>query len=88
MRGHRLTAKFNEVIIKATASSQGEPGNHLNISIMKKVIYTQTLKNHLNLIKKTSNELAKEEPYKTVEQLLAEIEFVKNLLEESKQFIN
>lgn len=55
---------------------------------MKKVIYTQALKNHLDLIKKTSIELAKEEPYKSTEQLLAEIQFVKNLLEESKQFIS
>jgi hypothetical protein len=55
---------------------------------MKKVIYTQALKNQLDLIKRTSHELAQEESYKSVEQLLAEIEFIKTLLEETKRFIN
>lgn len=55
---------------------------------MKKVNYTEALKKQLELVRSFSQELAKEAPNKSVEQFLAEIEFVKNLVEETKQFID
>jgi hypothetical protein len=55
---------------------------------MKNVTYTELLKNQLDLIRKTTAELSKEDPAKSVEQFLAEIIFVKTLLEETEEFIH
>lgn len=54
----------------------------------EKVVYTEELKEQLHLIKRTTTELIKEVPEKSVEQFLAEIEFVKGQLEELKQSVN
>lgn len=54
----------------------------------EKVIYTEELKEQLHLIKRTTTELIKEVPEKSVEQFLAEIEFVKGQLDELKQCVN
>jgi hypothetical protein len=54
---------------------------------METITYTRALKAQLDLIKKVSEELAKEEPEKSIEQFVAEIEFVKSLLDETKGFV-
>ena len=54
---------------------------------MKNITYTPTLKEHLEFITKASNELAKEEQNKSVEQFLAEVEFIENLLKELKLLV-
>lgn len=50
-----------------------------------KIIYTEELKNQLDLVKRTTTELVKEVPEKSVEQFLTEITFVKGQLEELMQ---
>ena len=55
------------------------------MSSMQKVSYTEELKEQLENIRACANEMAKEDPDKSVQQLLAEIEFVKGLLEEVKE---
>jgi hypothetical protein len=55
---------------------------------MEKAIYTEALKEQLENIKKASHELAKEDSEKSVEQFLAEVDFTKMLLEETKRFIH
>ncbi|MBT1689937.1 hypothetical protein [Dawidia soli] len=55
---------------------------------METVTYTEALKYQLAMVRETANELAKEEPSKSVEQLLAEIKFVKELLDEACQFVD
>lgn len=54
----------------------------------EKVLYTAKLKEQLHLIRQTTTELVKEVPEKSVEQFLAEIEFVKGQLGELKQSVN
>lgn len=54
----------------------------------EKVKYTEALKKQLHLITRTTTELVKEVPEKSVEQFLAEIEFVKGQLDELKQSVN
>lgn len=51
----------------------------------EKVIYSEELKKQLNLIKRTTTELVKEVPEKSLEQFLAEIKFVEGQLEELRQ---
>jgi hypothetical protein len=51
---------------------------------MKTVTYTKTLKKQLENVRKTLSELEKEDPRKSVEQFLAEIEFIRDLLNETK----
>jgi hypothetical protein len=55
---------------------------------MQTVTYTEALKNQLAMVRETANELAREEPAKSVEQLLAEIRFVKDLLDETRAFVD
>ncbi|MBT1696067.1 hypothetical protein KK083_04210 [Fulvivirgaceae bacterium PWU4] len=54
----------------------------------EKVIYTEELKKQLYLIKRTTTELVKEVPEKSLEQFLAEIKFVEGQLEELRQAAN
>ena len=54
---------------------------------MQNVNYTEALKSQLELIEKAINVSAKEVPGKTIEQLLAEIQFLKEALEEAKHLI-
>ena len=53
-----------------------------------KVTYTEELKTQLHQVKRTTAELVKERPEKSLEQFLAEIEFVKGQLEEVKQMVS
>lgn len=53
-----------------------------------KVKYTEELKIQLHQIKRTTAELVKEVPEKSLEQFLAEIEFVKGQLEDIKQMVS
>jgi hypothetical protein len=54
----------------------------------RNVKYTEVLKKQLHLITRTTTALAKEVPEKSVEQFLAENEFVKEQLDELKQSVN
>ncbi|MBT1697153.1 hypothetical protein KK083_09725 [Fulvivirgaceae bacterium PWU4] len=54
----------------------------------ERVVYNEELKNQLHLIKRTTTELVKEVPEKSVAQFLAEIRFVTGQLEELKQLVN
>jgi hypothetical protein len=55
---------------------------------MKTVNYTAALRTQLDLVRQTSNEVCREDANKTAEQLLAEIEFLKNLLDGAAQLIS
>jgi hypothetical protein len=54
---------------------------------METITYTRALKAQLDLIARVSEALAKEEPGKSIEQFIAEIEFVKRLLDEAKGLV-
>lgn len=54
----------------------------------EKVLYTAKLKEQLHLIRQITTELVKEVLEKSVEQFLAEIEFVIGQLDELKQSVN
>lgn len=55
---------------------------------MRNVIYNDELVVRLQTIRKTTEQFSKEDSRKSIEQLIAEIDIIKELLDETKNHLN